>query len=65
VQNTKFANLRQHCDFLLNVFNLVLGLFQVDDLDGDNLLCLIVDSVAKTRSRGETVVLVVVDRLTL
>ena len=37
--------LRQHHDLLLNVFDLILGLFQVNDFDGNDLLSPFVDSL--------------------
>lgn len=36
--------LAQHCDLLLNVFDLVLGLLQVYNLDGHDLLGAIIDA---------------------
>ena len=38
--------LRQHADLLLNVLDLVLGVLEIDDLDGDLLLGLLVDAVS-------------------
>lgn len=36
--------LTEDCDLLLNVLNLILGLLQVDDLDGNDALCTIVNT---------------------
>lgn len=38
------VTLTEDCDLLLNVLDLILGLLQVDDLDGNNALCTIVDT---------------------
>lgn len=38
------VTLTEDCDLLLNVLDLILSLLQVDDLDGNNALCTIVDT---------------------
>lgn len=35
----------EHGDLLLNVLDLVLGLLQVNDLDGHHILCAVVDAL--------------------
>lgn len=37
--------LAEHCDLLLDVFDLVLGLLQVDGLDGHHILGAVVDAL--------------------
>lgn len=44
--------LRENHDLLLNVLDLVLGLLQVDDLDGDHLLAAIVDALEHLAERA-------------
>ena len=44
--------LRQHHDLLLDVFDLILGFFQVDDFDGHDLLRPVVDALKHLAERA-------------
>ena len=44
--------LREHHDLLLNVLDLILGLLEVDDLDGDHVLGPVVDALVDLAERA-------------
>lgn len=48
------VTLAEHCDLLLDVFNLILCLFQVNNLNGHHLFCAVVYALVDLSKRAFT-----------
>lgn len=52
--DVRAVTLAEHCDLLLDVFNLILCLFQVNNLNGHHLFCAVVYSLIDLSKRAFT-----------